>query len=34
MADPADRIIAYDYDGSGRLDYLVCYRPGGVRLSS
>ncbi|MGB6577733.1 MAG: pentapeptide repeat-containing protein [Streptosporangiaceae bacterium] len=28
MADPADRIIAYDYDGSGRLDYLVCYRPG------
>ena len=28
MADPADRIIAYDYDGSGCLDHLVCYRPG------
>ncbi len=30
LADPADRIIAYDYAGTGRLDHLVCYRPGTV----
>jgi uncharacterized protein YjbI with pentapeptide repeats len=30
LADPADRIIAYDYDGTGKLDHLVCYRPGTV----
>ena len=30
LADPADRIIAYDYGGTGRLDHLVCYRPGTV----
>ncbi len=28
LTDPADQIIAYDYEGSGHLNYLVCYRPG------
>ena len=28
LSDPADRIIAYDYAGTGRLDHLLCYRPG------
>ena len=28
LASPADRVVAYDYDGSGKLDHLVCYRPG------
>jgi uncharacterized protein YjbI with pentapeptide repeats len=28
LSDPADRIIAYDYNGTGHLDHLVCYRPG------
>jgi uncharacterized protein YjbI with pentapeptide repeats len=30
LADPADRVIAYDYDGTGKLDHLLCYRPGTV----
>jgi uncharacterized protein YjbI with pentapeptide repeats len=28
LADPADQVIAFDYGGTGRLDHLVCYRPG------
>ena len=28
LASPADRVFAYDYDGTGKLDHLVCYRPG------
>ena len=28
LANAADRVIAYDYDGTGKLDHLVCYRPG------
>ncbi|MBI4299448.1 MAG: hypothetical protein HY666_06785 [Chloroflexi bacterium] len=28
LADPADRVFAFDYNGSGRLDHLVLYRPG------
>jgi uncharacterized protein YjbI with pentapeptide repeats len=28
LTDPADQIIAYDYEGTGHLNYLVCYRPG------
>src|SRR5215471_17436378 len=28
LSDPNDRIIAYDYSGTGHLDHLVCYRPG------
>ena len=28
LTDPADRIIAYDYAGTGRLDHLFCHRPG------
>jgi uncharacterized protein YjbI with pentapeptide repeats len=28
LSDPADRIIAYDFAGTGRLDHLFCYRPG------
>ena len=27
LSDPADRIIAYDFLGTGHLDHLVCYRP-------
>jgi hypothetical protein len=28
LADPSDRAFAFDYDGSGKLDHLVLYRPG------
>ncbi|MEV4077239.1 S1 family peptidase [Nonomuraea fuscirosea] len=28
LKSAADRIIAYDYDGSGKPDHLVAYRPG------
>ena len=28
LKSPADRIIPFDYDGSGLADHLVCYRPG------
>lgn len=28
LQSTADQIIAFDYDGSGRYDHLVCYRPG------
>ncbi len=28
LSDPADRVIAYDFLGTGRLDHLACYRPG------
>ena len=28
LADPADRVLAFDYEHSGRLDHLVLYRPG------
>jgi FG-GAP-like repeat len=28
LADPADRVFAFDYNSSGRLDHLVLYRPG------
>jgi hypothetical protein len=28
LADPADRAFAFDYNGSGKLDHLVLYRPG------
>ena len=28
LADPADRVFAFDYEHSGRLDHLVLYRPG------
>ena len=24
----ADRALAYDYDHSGRMDHVICYRPG------
>jgi uncharacterized protein YjbI with pentapeptide repeats len=33
MGDPADRVIAYDYEGTGHLDHLVCYRPGSHIIS-
>lgn len=29
LASTADQLIAYDYDGSGRMDHLVFYRPDG-----
>jgi hypothetical protein len=29
LAEPADRIIPFDYGSSGRLDHLLLYRPGG-----
>jgi len=28
LADSSDRVFAFDYDGSGKLDHLVLYRPG------
>ncbi|MFN2587200.1 MAG: tyrosinase family protein, partial [Actinomycetota bacterium] len=28
LASPGDRALAFDYDGSGRLDHLALYRPG------
>jgi hypothetical protein len=28
LQHPADRVFAFDYNGSGRLDHLVLYRPG------
>lgn len=28
LNNPADRVIAYDYASIGKLDHLVCYRPG------
>ena len=28
LKSPADRILAYDYNSSGKLDHLVLYRPG------
>src|SRR5215469_15447528 len=28
LASAADHVIAYDYSGTGKLDHLVCYRPG------
>lgn len=28
LDSPTDRIIAYDHAGTGRLDHLLCYRPG------
>lgn len=29
LGSPTDQIIAYDYESTGNLDHLVCYRPGG-----
>jgi Zn-dependent metalloprotease len=28
LRSPADRVFAFDYDGSGKLDHLALYRPG------
>src|SRR5712692_4975205 len=28
LADPRDRVFAFDYNSSGKLDHLVLYRPG------
>ena len=28
LKSPADRIIAFDYSGTGHADHLLCYRPG------
>src|SRR5258708_1617581 len=28
LADPADRVFAFDYNSSGKLDHLALYRPG------
>ena len=28
LASSADRVVAFDYDGSGKLDHLALYRPG------
>jgi hypothetical protein len=33
LRSPADRIIAFDYEHSGKLDYLVLYRPGTGTIS-
>jgi len=28
MSSPADRVVAFDYYGTGKMDHLVLYRPG------
>jgi hypothetical protein len=28
LMEPSDRIIAFDYSGTGHADHLLCYRPG------
>src|SRR5579872_3434019 len=28
FSNTADKAIAFDYDHSGKMDYIVCYRPG------
>jgi uncharacterized protein YjbI with pentapeptide repeats len=33
LSDPADRIIAFDWIGNGKLDHLLCYRPGSGLVS-
>jgi uncharacterized protein YjbI with pentapeptide repeats len=33
LVDSRDQMIAYDYSGSGKLDHLVCYRPGTGQVS-
>ena len=32
LLDPSDRAFAFDYNGNGRLDNLVLYRPGTGRI--
>jgi uncharacterized protein YjbI with pentapeptide repeats len=32
LTSPADQIIAYDYEGAGKPEHLVCYRPGGLTI--
>lgn len=29
LASPYDRLIAFDYDGTGKKDHILAYRPGG-----
>ena len=33
LKSAADRVIPFDYDGSGRLDHLLLYRPGASTIS-
>jgi hypothetical protein len=33
LADPADQVVPFDYDSSGKLDHLVLYRPGAQLIS-
>lgn len=33
LDSPLDRVMAFDYDHSGKMDHLVCYRPGGIRFA-
>jgi hypothetical protein len=33
LSSPADQMFAFDYDGSGKLDHLVLYRPGTSTIS-
>ncbi|NUR58396.1 MAG: hypothetical protein HOV87_06845 [Catenulispora sp.] len=28
LTNPADRLVAFDYAGTGKADHLLCYRPG------
>jgi hypothetical protein len=28
LMSPADRVVPFDYNGSGKQDHLLCYRPG------
>jgi hypothetical protein len=31
LSNGNDKVFAYDFDGTGKIDHLVCYRPGGKR---
>ncbi|MFG1663897.1 hypothetical protein [Streptomyces sp. Y7] len=33
FASPADTVTAYDYSGTGSLEYLIAYRPGAGKVS-
>lgn len=33
LDSPLDRVMAFDYEHSGKMDHLVCYRPGSIRFA-
>jgi hypothetical protein len=32
LSNGNDKVFAYDFSGSGKIDHLVCYRPGGKAI--